>query len=356
MDKIFIVMYGFNNDWIMGKIADDIRRESIKLGYECRCGELADYQGENICYHMSYNVAAPIPQAKHNSVFYTHLNDIFTEANLIKIKDKFDSFICMSPEDAQFLIELGFDKSKVYGKTLPVRNTYVKPISIGIFSACYPDERKNENWLVDYCKQCEGAKFVNFVFIGRGWGQVCDKLESFGCTYEWHNVSRKLPYEYQYQQNKLAILNYYIYMGMDGGAMGTYDAYAQDVPLCVTYDGFHKSIPSLDYSFDNKETFFKELDKIVTSHSQRLVFFQTNTPENYVKWIVSVWQGNGDAMIQEKDKKCISYNTIVEKKRDQYYDSTWKRLRRSITWRISRMEFEKLIQQLNRDKKGNIEK
>lgn len=343
MDRIFIVTYGVDNDWIMGKIADDVRRESEALGFECRCGGFNDYQGEEICYHMLYHVAVPIPQAKHNSVFYTHLNDYLTEELIKSIKDKFDSFICMSPEDAQFLIELGFDESKVFGKTLPVRNTYVKPISIGIFSACYPDGRKNEQWIIDYCKQCEGAKYVNFVFVGKGWGGVCNELEKMGCSYEWHNVSRKLPYEYQFQQNKLSSLNYYIYMGMDGGAMGTYDAYAQDVPLCVTYDGFHKSIPNLDFCFDDKQSFFNEMDKIVTAHSQRLEFFSSNNPNNYVKWLIDVWQGKAVNEITEKDKKCISFNTVVEKKRVQYYDLVLSRIRKYLSNRLARMRFEKLL-------------
>lgn len=346
MDRIFIVMYGNNTDWIMGKIAQDIMTTAIKCGCECKCGNFEEYSGEEICYHLSYHESVPIPHAKHNSVFYTHLNDIFTEDNLIRIKDKFDSFVCMSPEDAQFLIELGFPPSKVYGKILPVRNTYIKPISIGIFSACYSDGRKNESWLLDYCKKNSDSKYVNFVFIGRGWGRVCDALEELGCTYEWHNVSRKLPYEYQFQQNKLAFLNYYIYMGMDGGAMGTYDAYAQDVPLCVTFDGYHKAIPALDYSFDDEQTFFEKMDEIISSHKARLDFFNSNTPDNYVKWLIDVWHGKGLNVIADYDKKCISYNTIVDKKRDQYYESSWKRLRRSIQWRLSRVKFEKLLKVL----------
>lgn len=327
VERIFINMYGYDSNWIISKIADDIIRTASSMGYECGKGGFEDYRGEEICYHMCYQLAIPISQAKHNSVFYTHLNDKLTEEQLISIKDQFDSYICMSAEDAEFLIELGFDPHKVYGKTLPVRNNYIRPISIGIFSACYPDGRKNEEWLLDYCRQCEGAKLVNFVFVGKGWGRVVDELEKLDCSYEWHNVSRKLPYEYQYQQNKMGNLNYYIYMGMDGGAMGTYDAYAQDVPLCVTYDGFHKSIPDIDYSFDDKQGFFNQLDKITSSHKRRMDFFQAHTPENYVKWILDIWHGNGNNVIDEKDRKCISYNTVLEKKRDQYYDLVLNRFR-----------------------------
>lgn len=343
MDRIFINDYGYSHDWIMGKIADDIQRTSKALGYECNIGGFDDYKGEEICYHLSYTIAVPVPNAKHNSVFYTHLNHTLSEINLVDIKDKFDSFICMSPEDAQFLIELGFDKDKVFGMTLPVRNTYVRPASIGIFSACYPDGRKNEQWLIDYCKKQEAAKLVNFVFVGKGWDRVVKELENLGCTYEWHNVSRKLPYEYEFQQHKLANLNFYIYMGMDGGAMGTYDAYAQDVPLCVTFDGFHKSIPELDYQFDDKQSFFNQMDIIVAKQANRLRFFETNNAENYVKWLLNVWTGIQQNEIPERDKKCISYNTVLEKKRDQYYRINLTKIVNFLNWKRKKNNFEKKL-------------
>lgn len=328
MKRIFINDYGMASNWIMGIIASDIVREAKKLGYLCRCGSRDDYDGEEICYHLSYAQAVPIAKAKHNSVFYTHLNDILQEKNLVSIKDKFDSFVCMSPEDAQFLIELGFDKSKVFGKTLAVRNSYIKPMTIGIFSACYPDGRKNEQWLIDFCRSNHDAKLLNFSFIGRGWGRVVTALEDCGCTYEWHNVSRSLPFEYQFQQNKLVALNYYIYMGMDGGAMGTYDAYAQDVPLCVTYDGFHKSIPDLDLKFDDYTTFMSCLSTIAKKQRDRIDFFASNNAEAYVKWIISVWNGDNNDVITDADKTCLSFGSVVEKKRTQYYRLNLGRVKR----------------------------
>lgn len=341
MKRIFINNYNFNDSWIMGKISSDIQSVALAMGYQCRVGGFEDYDGEEIVYHMAYHVAVPIKKAEHNSVFYTHLNDALQEKNLFSIKNDFDSYICMSPEDAEYMIELGFDPNKVYGRTLPVRNTYIRPISIGIFSACYSDGRKNEQWLLDFCRERENAKLVNFVFVGDGWGKVVDELHRLGCSFEWHDVSRSLPYEYQFQQNKLANLNYYLYMGMDGGAMGTYDAYAQDVPLCVTFDGFHKSIPDLNFSFDDKKSFFEEMDKIVSQHARRLNFYKTYTAENYVTWLLKVWTGQKPESISEEDKRCIGYDSVLDKKRDQYYKLNLIRVRLHITKQIRKILFRK---------------
>lgn len=330
MDRLFINTTGCSPDWIMGKIANDLKSAADKNGIPCRTGRIEDYEGEEICYHLMHDVAIPFPEAKHNSVFYTHLNDKLKEHFFKDLIGKFDSYICMSPEDAQFMIELGFDKNKVFGKVLPVRNTYVKPISIGIFSACYIDGRKNEQWLIDFCKDNEDARFVNFVFIGKGWGRVVEALAQYGCSSEWHNVSRSLPYEYQFQQNKLASLNYYMYMGMDGGAMGSYDAYAQDVPLCITWDGFHKALPHIDYVFDNKKTFFEQMSIITSLQRERFEFFSNNNIENYFKWLNCVWNGTIRQTITDEEKSCISYNSVVEKKREQYYPLTVQKFKNFI--------------------------
>ena len=133
------------------------------------------------------------------------------------------------------------------------------------------------------------------------------------------------------------MLNYYIYMGMDGGAMGTYDAYAQDVPLCVTYDGFHKSIPEIDYKFDNKYTFFEQLDSIVNKHYERLMFFQDNNRENYTKWLIKVWTGEQSPEISEESKMCLSYKNVLEKKRSQYYKVTLGKIIKVARYSIRRI-------------------
>lgn len=335
MESVFIVNYGFDNSWIVGKLARDIESALNKMGIPCRNGSLDDYNGEEIVFHLQHHWASPIPMAKHNSVFYTHSINTLYEADIHMLKDKFDSFICMSPEDVQYLIELGFDSSKVFGRILPIRTPFIKPISIGIFSACYSDHVKNEHWIIDYCKSNPDSRFANFVFVGRGWGNICAQLEALDCSYEWHNASRSLPYEYEFQINKLASLNYYIYMGMDGGAMGTYDAYSQAVPLCVTFDGFHKAIPDIDYTFDNEQTFFQQMDIIIAKHTNRLNFFNENSSDNYAAWIFKVWKGERVEQLTEKDKKCITYNSVLEKKRKHYFLLTKGGIKRWITWKIT---------------------
>lgn len=327
------------NDWILKIIADDIANELTKRGLVVRKGDYANYKGEDIVYHMWWRIAVPYKKAKVNSVFITHTDDSFKEHDLCKIKDFFDSYITMSDEDACFLKELGFDQNKVFGINLAVRNNYIKPISLGIFSNCYPDNRKNENWLLDYCASHEIAKLANFVFVGHGWGKFVNQLLPYNCSFEWHCVSRKMPHEYFFQQLKLSSLDYYLYMGMDGGAMGTYDAYAMGAHLCVSDDGYHKAIPDIDFKFTNKEEFDKCMDSILQIQKRKLAFYDNNNVENYVEQLYSIWV-NG--CIDTNKYDLYQFKNVVEKRRSNYFPHTIARIKQTLSsfyWRF-KIKFE----------------
>jgi len=306
-----------HHNWILEILGNDIFHEMEKLGYKCSKGEHEDYNGEDISFHMWWVDAVPHKDAKLNVVFITHTDDKYKEKLLIRMKDQFDIFFCMSLEDAHFLIELGFEASKVFGINLPVRNTYIRPLTIGIFSKCYPDKRKNEDWLFRYCKNNPESKFADFVFIGDGWGNFVSQLSAIGCSFQWHNVSREMPCEYMYQQLKLANIDYYIYMGMDGGAMGSYDAYAMGTNLCISDDGYHKGIPDLEYSFDTEAAFNTQLDKIISKHVRKINFFKDNSVENYVKKINYILENQSYPPMSEERDYIYS---IKEKRRSNYFD------------------------------------
>lgn len=330
-NTVFINTTGCNN-WILKIIADDIVRELNNRGIICNAGERENYRGETIVHHMWWRIAKPIEGAQINSVFVTHTDDALKEHDLVLIKDTFDYFITMSTEDKSFLNGLGFDPEKVFGLTLPVRNNYVRPISIGIFSSCYPDYRKNEGWLLDFCKHNPDAKLINFVFVGSGWDSFVHQLQDCGCSFEWHCVSRSLPCEYFFQQLKLQSLDYYLYMGMDGGAMGTYDAYAMNVPLFVSDDGYHKDIPDIDFKFENKDQFEAQLSSIIGKQKRRIQFFAENDVKKYVTNLYSVWEGHASLC----DVKAIDAQCVVEKRRTNYFKISPNRIKQWISsylWR-----------------------
>lgn len=323
-----------SQNWILEILGDDICKGLEEVGYRCRKGQYDDYDGEDISFHMWWIEAEPHPHAKINAVFITHTDDAYKEFKLKKMKDEFDLFFCMSPEDSRFLIELGFDKAKVFGINLPVRNTYVRPLSVGIFSRCYPDNRKKEEWLLNFCKSNPNSKLVDFVFIGAGWGDFVKKLSSIGCSFQWHNVSRNMPFEYLYQQLKMTNLDYYIYMGMDGGAMGSYDAYAMGATLCISDDGYHKGIPDLDYPFSTEEEFSVQLGLIVDRQRRKLDFFSNNSVNNYINKVAYIIE---NAKYPIGDEQMTFSYSVKDKRRSHYFKrSFFKRIKNFLLFYLTR--------------------
>lgn len=343
---------GGASSWILSYISNDIVQELNKRGLFVRSGEFSDYRGESVAFQMWWRLAQPYPDADHNSVFVTHTDDKTKEADLIRMKNKFDSYICMSEEDAKFLIELGFDSKKVHGLTLPIRNTFIRPISIGIFSNCYPDNRKNEKWLLEYCKDHKDSQLVNFVFLGNGWENVCIELAKYNCSFEWHYASRSLPGEYFFQQLKLSNLDYYLYMGMDGGAMGTYDAYAMGTSLCVSDDGYHKDIPNIERSFETKEELFDHLNEICSKQRIKLDFFTSHSIEHYVDKLLTIWNGEANSLTKKsKVLKPKNFTSIVDKRRFNYFPLTFERWRQPLSSMIHKFLYKmQLKRKRNRNK------
>lgn len=323
--------------WILHYLGNDIIDGFTALGYQCRQGSRDEYQGEDICFHMWWRQAVPMKAAKANAVFITHTDDKLKEKEVESLKNDFDFFFPMSAEDGKFLIELGFNPDKVFGFNLPVRNTYVKPITFGIFSNCYKTTHvKNEHWLVEYCCNNDISKLANFVFIGKDWDSVAIELSSHDISYTWMNISRKMPYEYMYQQLELSRVDYYLYMGMDGGAMGSYDAYAMGVKLCIADDGFHQGIPDIAYKFTTKEEFFRQMDEILARQKRKIDFFRENSPQNYVKKISMAFEGLSYSQILENPQE-LNY-CVVEKRRKNYFPLTKNRIVDHISSLLQKMK------------------
>ena len=320
--SVYLSIAGVDPGWIIGKISDDIENYLHSKGIICRSGFPQNYQGEEICYHLGYAYAKPESKAEVNSVFITHIDDTLKEKLLLSIKNSFDTFVCMSENDRQYLIELGLDPKKVFGLKLPVRNDYVKPISLGIFSSCYKDGRKNEEWLLAFAKVNVDALLLNFVFIGSYWGEFLNMFAKTNCSFEWHNANQKLPYEYKFQQDKLSHLDYYFYLGFDGGAMGSYDAYAYGNKLILINESYHIDIPKVDYPITTYADFEDVVTRICNDQREKINFFKDNSVEHYVENLMKIWSNQTN----NSTDAAIESNHILDQRRSHYNRITLRRV------------------------------
>ena len=133
-----------------------------------------------------------------------------------------------------------------------------------------------------------------------------------------------------------------MYMGMDGGAMGTLDAYAMGCQLVVTNDGFHRTIPNIDYAFDTKEGFIRQMKTIAQKQKDKIDFYTQRTAENYVKQLLSVWNGEKNHSVFEENELESSYSSVLEKRRKNYFKIGLNRFIPFLKFWVRREQFKRL--------------
>lgn len=326
MEKISVfIAEPMNMGWIIEKLMRDLAQELIRIGVKVRIGEDKDYAGEEIYFHSRYLYSAKNKNAKINSLFVTHIDDFGKEFEIKSKFDDFDSFVCMSPFDAEFLVELGCPRRKVIGLNLPHRGGVFKPLKFAIFSAFYSDGRKNEAWLVEYFRtRPNNCKDLIINILGEGWGQVVNELRKLDVSTSWLDYSRSLPGEYELLKSELSNNDFLLYMGFDGGAMCFYDGVNANLKLIIPKDGYHIGYPDSEYYFENKSDFFEILDGIFEGNQRRKDFIQSRSIEVYASTLLGHWRGD-NGIVSE-----ISISNVLQARRATYHKLNFRRFFSSI--------------------------
>jgi hypothetical protein len=278
--------------WIIEKLMRDIADNLTLRGLRVRIGKLENYQGEDVVFHSRYLYATSVEGAKLNSLFVTHIDDRFKEIEISGEFEKFNSFVCCSQQDAEFLKGLGCSQSKILGNNLPHRGGNLRPNKIAIFSERYEDGRKNEDWLLEYFENAEpcARKGIVLCLLGYNWEGYCIKLAELGVSFELYRYDRSLQGEYDIQKEILVGMDYLIYTGFDGGAMCIYDGIMAGVKLIIADNSYHKGLGICAQLFKNKREFFMCLDELVESFQHRVNLWQERSVDTYVNNLLSHWE------------------------------------------------------------------
>ncbi len=278
--------------WIIEKLMRDLVSKLTDLGIKVRIGKIIEYGGEDVVFHSRYLYATPVEEAKLNSIFVTHIDDKLKEIEIRSEFDKFDSFVCCSQHDAEFLKGLGCNESKLLGNNLPHRGGVLKPQKIAIFSECYKDGRKNEDWLLDYFAKAPSCARSGIVLclIGYNWENYCHKLADMGMSFELYRYDRSMPSEYEIQKNILSEMDYLIYPGFDSGAMCVYDGIMAGTKLIVADNSYHKGLGGNVRLFKNKSEFFICLDEVIELYQQRVNVLNERSIDKYVENLLHHWE------------------------------------------------------------------
>jgi hypothetical protein len=301
--SVFIVEPKNSDNWIIERLMRDIAAELASRGVQTRIGISNQYDGEEVIFNSRYLVARFETRARVNSLFITHVDDRVKEQELRMSFTRFNSFVCMSPHDAEFVAALKGDHVGITGIELPARELSVRPIRIAFFSARYEDGRKNEQWIIDCfrSRSAEERAGVIFCFLGWEWETFCKKLAELDMNYEIFRYSRHLAGEYQLYKDALKSADLLIYPGFDGGAMSVYDALNSGIEVLASNISYHRGLGEQVSLFANKEEFSTRIDELLKRHSDRLQALRNRSIRAYVDRLLGHWSSVIDGSPAQPD-------------------------------------------------------
>jgi len=251
--SVEIILDPGNSGWILEKISQNISLELRKKGYVVSIKHVPDFD-TNITFWMQYtdktlkeNIS--LKPRNTRSALVTHVDE---SQKLMRVDSLHRAGV--------HLIFMSDDHSKSISKKIKCANTFPSirigsdlaneelVYKVGIVSKCYPDGRKNEDWLVAFSKK---ALFENveLTIIGTGWGATVKKLRKTGVKVNLYDGVENAYPSYTEIIEIQNTFDLFVYFGFDEGSLGALDAYLLNTDLLVTKQGFHLDFQIEEDSF-----------------------------------------------------------------------------------------------------------
>lgn len=288
--SVFIVEPA-NTGWIIERLMRDVARELNARSIPTHIGKAAEYAGQDVVFNSRYLVPFADDRARVNSLFITHVDDKVRELELRATFGRFNSFVCMSPHDAEFLTALKGDRRGVVGIELPARDLTIRPIRVGLFSARYADGRKNEKWLTEFFRDRSQEEKDAFVlcFLGADWEEFTSRLAELELSYEVYRYARSAPGEYDRYKQVLSTMDVLIYPGFDGGAMSVYDAFSVGVDVLASDISYHRGLGDSVVLFSDQQSFNRRLEELLRRFQERQQRLRERSIGAYVERLLLHW-------------------------------------------------------------------
>lgn len=178
-----------------------------------------------------------------NTMLITHVDDALKYRMIRDALGTIEVGICMSQMTLDLLVSEGVPKEQLCC-ILPAndKNTVPRRLVIGITSNLPPDGRKREFLLAQLAQEMDLSDF-HFDVFGRGWTKTAEQLRAGGATVSVTDGTADYDGDYREIRRRIPHFDFYFYMGLDEGSLGTLDALSAGVPTIITAQGFHLDIP-----------------------------------------------------------------------------------------------------------------
>jgi hypothetical protein len=283
------VLHDFCRGWIIEKTALQLCDALRQLGVDAAVSPKPS--AESVINHfMIFHYVEPKP-GTINTMAVTHVDDVLKMDMVRKHLAKgIRAAICMSSMTVDQLVSYGIDRKQL-SYALPAHDCTVVPrrIIIGITSNNYSDDRKRDWLLVKLSKDIRLDDF-EFQIFGRGWDQVCARLEAAGASVTVKEPSDDYRADYDAIKSAVPTFDYYFYPGLDEGSLGTLDALSAGVKTIVTKQGFHLDIPNgITHGFWDYDELKQIFDEIMRERRERIQFARSLTWSRYAHRHLDIW-------------------------------------------------------------------
>lgn len=285
-----IVLHPDNRSWIIEKIALKLQEHASEFGVTATVGE--DQRSDVSVNHWMSFAFANVRHMTPATMFITHIDDPF-KLSLVKneLVNGVDVGICMSSHMAAELVARGVDaKNLCYvspahdGKIIPRR------IIIGLTTRLYPDGRKREALLLRLAQKMRLDAF-RFDIFGAGWDHVVPVLSAAGAEVRYFPGTPDYQADYNEMMAAIPNFDYYVYLGLDEGSLGTLDALSAGVKTIVTPQGFHVDLPDgMTHPFTSFEDLYQVFINISEERQARINAVKDLTWREYARKHSIIWK------------------------------------------------------------------
>ena len=296
--KCNLVLSPNNRGWIIEKMCHRLGEELTGLGCEVSIGDAAR-QNVNINHFMMFTLI-PGSLPARSTVAITHIDDSKRLEHARRAVETAELVICMSSMTVKQLVNDGLSRAKMC-YVLPALDDGMRPrrIVIGLTTKLYSDGRKRESLLVRLAKEMDLSGF-HFDIFGTGWDEVASILRQAGAFVTVTVDGKNAQEDYRRIRERIPHFDYYLYLGLDEGSMGTLDALAAGVKTIVTPQGFHVDLPhGITHPFWEYTELRAVFESILAERNARLRAVKDLSWRAYAEKHLLIWK----AVLEDRTKE-----------------------------------------------------
>jgi len=272
-----------DNSWIFKKFADRmceyLSKYDVDVSISCDTKQCV-----NINHHIPFIAYEPYDK---DTLMITHVDNAKKLALLKKQLQIARMGICMSKETMNNLVACGLPRERLCYIN-PAHDNVIKPHKyvISITNRCYDSEdvRKRATTILDILNDVNPLYF-RFCIMGSGWNEVVKQIEQLGFEVEYYSEFVNDIYNSLMQKT-----DYFLYMGVDEGAMGYLDALAAGAGTIVTPQGYHLDTDyPIDYACSTVKQFRAAFLDLQKKKEARVKAVSNWTWDQYVLKHLEVW-------------------------------------------------------------------